>query len=85
MSEKLLRLSEVEAAVGYRHTKIYSLIHAGLFPAPVRLGARAVRWKNSEIQAWIDGLSTEKQAPSPSVAKQKHAAAPASAINGGAA
>lgn len=78
MSERLLRLPEVETATGFKHTKLYQLINAGRFPAPVRLGTRAVRWRASQIQEWIDGLSTEKPEPLPSVARQKRAAVPAS-------
>jgi prophage regulatory protein len=35
---------------------IYRKIAASQFPRPVRLGPGSVRWKASEVSAWIDGL-----------------------------
>ena len=58
-TESLLRLPQVEAVVGLKKSKIYSLLQAGQFPAPVRLGPRSVRWKGSAVRAWIDGLKTD--------------------------
>ena len=53
-AESLLRLPQVEAVVGLKKSKIYSLLQAGQFPAPVRLGPRSVRWQGSAVRAWID-------------------------------
>ena len=58
-AESLLRLPQVEAVVGLKKSKIYSLLQEGQFPAPVRLGPRSVRWKGSAVRAWIDGLKTD--------------------------
>jgi prophage regulatory protein len=52
-TEKLLRLSSVEDAVGYRRSTIYKLIAEGKFPASISLGARAVAWPQSSIESWI--------------------------------
>jgi len=49
-----LRLPEVSEIVGLRRTAIYKGAKAGSFPPPVRVGARAVRWKLSEVQSWIE-------------------------------
>ena len=32
---------------------IYRWINEGKFPAPIHLGANMVRWKVSDIEAWI--------------------------------
>ena len=58
-AESLLRLPEVEAVVGMKKSKIYSLLQEGQFPAPVRLGPRSVRWKASAVSAWIDNLKAD--------------------------
>ena len=55
-AERLLRLPEVEGLVGLRKSKLYDLVKQGQFPAPVRIGPRAVRWRLSAVQKWIDGL-----------------------------
>ncbi len=48
----LLRLPEVERLTGLRKSAIYYLMAANLFPRPVRLGMRAVAWRQSELHAW---------------------------------
>ena len=58
-AESLLRLPEVEAVVGLKNSKIYSLLQEGQFPAPVRLGPRSVRWKASAVSAWIANLTAD--------------------------
>jgi predicted DNA-binding transcriptional regulator AlpA len=47
-----LRLPEVKALTGLSKTSIYELIRGQNFPAPVRLGPRAVAWIKSEIRQW---------------------------------
>lgn len=55
MGEEVWRLPRVIATVGMGRSWIYLAIAEGHFPAPVRLGARAVGWRRSEVEAWIDG------------------------------
>lgn len=57
MTDRLLKLSDVEATIGLGHSWIYEKIRAGQFPAPVKLSERCVRWRESEVSAWIAGLS----------------------------
>ena len=49
----ILRRKQVEARTGLRRSTIYQRIQAGTFPRPVPLGARAVGWLESEVNAWI--------------------------------
>lgn len=58
--ERLLRLNQVEEVVGYKKSKIYELVKDGFFPQPVKLGTRAVRWRESAISQWIDSLPLAK-------------------------
>lgn len=51
---RFLRLSEVRRRVPYGRASIYRLIAAGQFPRPYSLGARAVAWLESDIDAWIE-------------------------------
>ena len=37
---------------------IYRWIKEGKFPKPVRLGANMVRWKASDIEAWMTNRET---------------------------
>lgn len=47
-----MRLPEVKTVTGLGKTSIYELIRDKSFPAPVRLGPRAVAWVRSEIRQW---------------------------------
>lgn len=53
---RLLRRQEVEQIAGFSKSTLYDFIRQGLFPAPVRVGAQAVRWRESDIVRWLDGL-----------------------------
>ena len=50
---RLLRRRQVEALTGLRRSTIYDKMTCGQFPRPVRLGARAVAWVASEVEAWV--------------------------------
>ena len=54
MQDKLLRRREVEKITGMSRSSIYRLMQEGEFPRPVRVGSVAVRWKSSDITAWIE-------------------------------
>ena len=54
MSDKLIRRPEVEARTGLARTTIYARMARGEFPAPVKIGARAVAWPESVIDEWIE-------------------------------
>ena len=50
--EKLIRLPAVEAMTGLKRSSIYAYMRAGNFPGSVRLGVRAVAWRESQVQDW---------------------------------
>ena len=54
MSLKILRRKDVEEIVGLSRSTIYKLMSTGAFPRPIRLGPRAVGWRLSDIEAWIE-------------------------------
>ena len=51
--ERLLRITQVEAATGLKKSSIYGLQSKGDFPKSVKLSRRAVCWPSSAIDAWI--------------------------------
>ncbi len=53
MPNAILRLPQVKIKVGLSRSSIDSAIAEKRFPQPVRLGARAVGWLESEIDAWV--------------------------------
>ena len=50
---RVLRLPRVQARTGLARSTIYVRVADGSFPQPIRLGARAVGWIESEVDAWI--------------------------------
>ncbi len=51
--DRLLCLKEVIALTTYQRASIYRKMQDGSFPKQVKIGARAVRWRESEIDAWV--------------------------------
>lgn len=50
--EKLFRLHEIEPLTGLKKSSIYAGMKAGTFPTCIRLSARAVAWRESDIATW---------------------------------
>lgn len=56
MSERLLDARQVAAKVGLSVSMIYTRMKENNFPRAKRVGKQARRWKESEIDAWINEL-----------------------------
>jgi prophage regulatory protein len=54
MAEKLLRRRDVEARTALSRSTIYAWVTAGTFPKPMKLGAKKVAWRESDVAAWLD-------------------------------
>jgi prophage regulatory protein len=62
MNAKLLRLNAVIDWTGLSRSTIYAMMQNGNFPKNHLLGARAVGWLSSDIEAWIDSRTNAIQA-----------------------
>lgn len=49
----ILRLPVVKGRTGLSRSSIYEMMKHGQFPAPVKLGERAVGWVEAEVEAWL--------------------------------
>ena len=58
MAEKLLRRPEVEARTALSRSTLYEWMKRGEFPQPVKLGARLVAWRESDITEWLESRET---------------------------
>lgn len=47
-----IRLPKVIQRTGLSRSTIYAMIGDGLFPAPVRIGKRAVAWREEDLEIW---------------------------------
>lgn len=52
--ERVLRIREVVERTGRSRSMVYDDIKAGRFPAPIRIGLRAVAWRQGDIDRWIE-------------------------------
>lgn len=49
-----MRLRDVIELTGLARSTIYRMVAEQTFPAPVRCGARAVRWRQTAVWQWCD-------------------------------
>ena len=54
MAQRLLRRPIVEDLTGLSRSSIYQKIRKAEFPRPVKIGCRAVAWKSSDIEDWLN-------------------------------
>jgi prophage regulatory protein len=54
--DQLIKLPKVIEMTGNSRSKIYADVKNALFPAPLKTGKRAVAWKLSDIENWINSL-----------------------------
>lgn len=55
MIDPLLTRRDVERATGFKKSKLYALIAAREFPAPLKdPETGTVRWRESVVAAWVD-------------------------------
>lgn len=59
-SPNIMRRPAVEAKTGLSRSTIYQQMNAGTFPKPIRLGPKAVGWLESEVLAWIEARTAER-------------------------
>ena len=59
--ERLIRLPQVESLTGLKRAHIYGMARRGLFPKPLKIGARASAFRQSQVMAWIQDRIREAQ------------------------
>jgi prophage regulatory protein len=63
--DRLIDMKVVEQITGLKRTAINERVKVGAFIQPVRLSARCTRWRLSEVQSWVAGLSSPVPAEAP--------------------
>jgi prophage regulatory protein len=51
--DRLLRRSDVLAATAISTSSLYFYMKVGDFPRPIKIGKRAVRWREHEVNDWL--------------------------------
>ena len=52
--QKMCRRPLVEEITGLSRSSIYAMVAKGTFPRPIRLGKRAVAWREQDIREWME-------------------------------
>lgn len=60
--EKLFRLPEVKNLTGKSTTAVYRDMADGRFPRPVKIGERAVAWRQIDLENWLQACISECEA-----------------------
>lgn len=53
-SFKILRRAEVQSITGLSRSTIYAMIAKGEFTRPILLAARAVGWRSTDVEVWLN-------------------------------
>ncbi|MCR9140126.1 MAG: AlpA family transcriptional regulator [Alphaproteobacteria bacterium] len=59
MMQRLMRRPDVEDVTGLSRSTLYSMMAEGTFPKPVKLGKRAVGWREADIATWLDSRAQD--------------------------
>jgi len=51
--KQFYRRSSLEEMLGISRSTIYRMMNVGEFPRPIKLGRRAVGWREDEIEQWL--------------------------------
>lgn len=54
MTDKLVRIKEINQRFGIPISTIWYWINQGNFPKPIKMGERFIAWRESELDAWLD-------------------------------
>lgn len=60
----ILRRGQVEQEVGLKRSTIYQRMQEGTFPRPIRLGERAVGWRSTDIELFLENPAEYRVSPS---------------------
>ncbi|MGF6609218.1 helix-turn-helix transcriptional regulator [Paraburkholderia sp. 40] len=60
----ILRRGQVEQEVGLKRSTIYQRMQEGTFPRPIRLGERAVGWRATDIELFLEDPAGYRTPPS---------------------
>ena len=60
---RLLTRGDILALVQISRSTLRSMVDGGIFPSPVRVGRRAVRWRAQDIADWLDQCPDARPSP----------------------
>ena len=56
-TQELYRKPLVLKITGLSHSTLYHLMKEGRFPSQIKIGVRAVAWRKTDIESWLNNLT----------------------------
>jgi len=56
--DRIMRMKELTTLIGLSRPTLYEMMRDGIFPRPIHLGRRAVGWRESVINEWLETRKT---------------------------
>ena len=56
--DRIMRMKELTTLIGLSRPTLYEMMRDGIFPRPIQLGRRAVGWRESVINEWLETRKT---------------------------
>lgn len=54
---RLLKLAEVQQRTSLGRSTIYRMLDKGTFPQPMQVSGSMVRWREQDVEGWIEALT----------------------------
>ncbi len=70
-NKNLMTKAETCEYLNLSDSTIYRLRRDNVFPKPLQLGSRNLRWKRKDIDNWLESISPEQSIPSKHKVKSK--------------
>ena len=61
-NDHILRQPSLRSKTGRANATTWKDVKEGTFPPPIRIGPRAVGWRESEVNAWLEACSISTRA-----------------------
>ncbi len=58
---RLMTMRQLTEQINLSRSTIHRMVKRGNFPAPLRVGQRAVRWREADVVAWQEEKSRDSQ------------------------
>lgn len=59
MADRLVRIKEINECFAIPVSTIWYWVNKGNFPKPIKMGARFIAWRESELNAWLDAKQSK--------------------------
>jgi prophage regulatory protein len=70
-NEKLMTSAETCEYLNLSDSTLFRLRRDGMFPKPLQLGARTIRWKRKDIDDYLTSITPEQPTPTKYKVKSK--------------